>query len=72
MDKVYRVFQRGDDPKSGEVVKNIAIKSIIVEPLNGEILPVGMVAIRGAAYAGESGIEGFEISVDNGQRWNAA
>ena len=34
MDKVYRIFQKGEDPKSGEVVKNISVKSIIVEPAN--------------------------------------
>ena len=72
MDKVYRVFQKGEDPKSGEVVKDIVVKSIIVEPLNGETLPAGVVAIRGSAYAGEAGIKKVEISVDDGRRWKAA
>ncbi len=72
MDKVYRVFQKGEDPKSGEVVKNMVVKSIIVEPLNGENLPAGVVAIRGSAYAGEAGIKGVEVSVDDGQTWSPA
>jgi DMSO/TMAO reductase YedYZ molybdopterin-dependent catalytic subunit len=72
MDKVYRVFQKGEDPKSGEVVKDIKIKSIIMEPKNGVTLPVGVVAIRGAAYAGEAGIQRVEISVDDGRTWNPA
>ncbi len=72
MDKVYRVFQKGEDPKSGEVVKDIVVKSIIVEPLNGETLPAGLVAIRGSAYAGEAGIEEVEVSVDDGRTWNPA
>ena len=72
MDKVYRIFQKGEDPKSGEVVKDIVTKSIIVEPQDGETLPVGVVAIRGAAYAGEAGIQQVEISVDNGRTWKAA
>jgi DMSO/TMAO reductase YedYZ molybdopterin-dependent catalytic subunit len=72
MDKVYRVFQKGEDPKSGEVVKDIIVKSIIFEPLNGESLPAGVVAIRGSAYAGESGIKTVEVSVDDGQTWIAA
>jgi hypothetical protein len=44
MDRVYRVFQKGEDPKTGEVVKEINIKSIIVEPANAETLPAGIVA----------------------------
>jgi hypothetical protein len=31
-----------------------------------------MVAIRGAAYAGEAGIEKVEVSVDDGKTWHAA
>jgi len=72
MDKVYRVFQKSQDPKSGEVVKEIEVKSIIVEPLNGEELSAGVVAIRGSAYAGEAGIRKVEVSVDDGRRWKAA
>jgi len=72
MDKVYRTFQKGEEPKSGEVVKDIMVKSIIFEPLNGEKLPAGVVAIRGAAYAGEAGIQQVEVSVDDGWTWDAA
>ena len=72
MDKVYRVFQKGEDPKSGAIVKEIVVKSIIFEPLNGETLQAGVVAIRGAAYAGEAGIKGVDVSVDEGQTWSPA
>jgi DMSO/TMAO reductase YedYZ molybdopterin-dependent catalytic subunit len=72
MDKVYRVFQKGEDPKSGEVVKGIIIKSIIVEPENAETLPAGIVPIRGAAYAGEAGIQAVDVSVDDGRTWRPA
>ena len=72
MDKVYRVFQKGEDPKSGEVVKDIQIKSIIVEPEKDQVLSAGIVPVRGAAYAGEAGIEKVEVSVDRGKTWQAA
>jgi DMSO/TMAO reductase YedYZ molybdopterin-dependent catalytic subunit len=72
MDKVYRVFQQGEDPKSGAIVKDIVVKSIIFEPLDGETFPAGVLAIRGAAYAGEAGIKGVDVSVDDGQTWNPA
>ena len=72
MDKVYRVFQKGEDPKSGEVVTDIDIKSIIVEPAGGQALSAGIVPIRGAAYAGEAGIKKVDVSVDNGATWHPA
>jgi DMSO/TMAO reductase YedYZ molybdopterin-dependent catalytic subunit len=71
MDKVYRVFQKGEDPKNGQVVKAIVVKSIITEPVNAEKLPAGIVPIRGAAYAGEVGIRKVEVSVD-GRTWTPA
>jgi len=72
MDKVYRVFQKGEDPISGEVVKGIQVKSIIVEPAKDQILSAGIVPVRGAAYAGEAGIEKVEVSVDHGATWHPA
>ena len=72
MDKVYRVFQKGEDPKSGEVVTDIDIKSIILEPAGDQTLAAGMVPIRGTAYAGEVGIAKVEVSVDNGSTWQPA
>jgi len=72
MDKVYRVFQKGEDPKSGKVVTDIDIKSIIVEPAGEQTLPAGIVPIRGAAYAGEIEILKVEVSVDNGTTWEKA
>jgi DMSO/TMAO reductase YedYZ molybdopterin-dependent catalytic subunit len=72
MDKVYRVFQKGEDPRSGEVVTEIQIKSIIVEPEKDQILAAGTVPVRGAAYAGEVGIGKVEVSLDNGSSWHPA
>jgi DMSO/TMAO reductase YedYZ molybdopterin-dependent catalytic subunit len=72
MDKVYRVFQKGEDPKTGKVVEDIPVKSIIVEPEKDQILSAGIVPVRGAAYAGEAGIDKVEVSVDNGATWHRA
>jgi len=72
MDKVYRVFQKGEDPRSGEVVKDLQVKSVIVEPEKDQILSAGIVPIRGAAYAGEAGIEKVDVSVDHGATWQPA
>jgi DMSO/TMAO reductase YedYZ molybdopterin-dependent catalytic subunit len=72
MDKVYRKFQQGQDPKTGEVVTGINLKSIITQPESAEILEAGSVTVLGAAYAGESSVDRVEISVDNGKTWNPA
>ena len=47
MDNVYRVFQKGEDPSTGEVVKGIRVKAIITEPSGGETFSEGSVAVRG-------------------------
>jgi DMSO/TMAO reductase YedYZ molybdopterin-dependent catalytic subunit len=72
MDSVYRVFQKGQDPKTGEGVTAMKLKSIITQPLSGETLPAGTVVVRGAAYSGEAGVESVEVSADNGASWQPA
>lgn len=72
MDRVYRVFQKGEDPADGEVVKAIGLKSIITEPTGADDIEPGTVAIRGAAYAGEASIVKVEVSVDGGSQWHHA
>ncbi|MDH3357751.1 MAG: sulfite oxidase [Desulfobacteraceae bacterium] len=72
MDKVYRKFQKGQDPKTSEVVTGINLKSIITQPEQSEKLGAGLVTVLGAAYAGEAKVERVVISVDNGKTWHAA
>jgi DMSO/TMAO reductase YedYZ molybdopterin-dependent catalytic subunit len=72
MDKVYRTYQKGEDPESGAVVSDIRVKSIIVEPPGDGTFSPGIVPIRGAAYAGEAGIQLVEVSTDNGRTWDPA
>jgi DMSO/TMAO reductase YedYZ molybdopterin-dependent catalytic subunit len=72
MDQAYRVFQKGQDPKTGEVVKSLKLKAIITQPLLGETLPAGKITVLGAAYGGESQVERVEVSVNGGTRWENA
>jgi DMSO/TMAO reductase YedYZ molybdopterin-dependent catalytic subunit len=72
MDNVYRLFQRDEDPKSGEVVKRIKVKSIITQPLHGDTFEAGPITILGAAYAGEVDIQRVEVSVGKGKSWEVA
>lgn len=72
MDQVYRVFQKGEAPKSGTTVTHINVKSIIVEPAGDQTIAAGTLPIRGAAYAGAAGIKKVDVSVDNGATWHEA
>jgi len=72
MDKVYRIFQTGEEPASGTVVTRIPIKAIITQPEEGESLPQGAVTILGAAYAGEDTIDSVEVSTNGGKSWSEA
>jgi len=72
MDKVYRVFQQGEDSKSGTVVTQIPLKSIITQPLPGQTLHRGKIVIFGSAYGGERVISKVGVSVDGGRNWSPA
>ncbi|MFH1983504.1 MAG: sulfite oxidase [Pseudomonadota bacterium] len=72
MDQVYRKFQKGQDRKTGEVVTEIGLKSIIARPENGDRLSAGDVTVLGAAYAGENRVIRVDVSTDAGQTWNVA
>jgi DMSO/TMAO reductase YedYZ molybdopterin-dependent catalytic subunit len=72
MDRVYRVFQKGQEPNTGEVVTALQLKSIITQPVGGETLPAGPIVVLGAAYAGELPVAGVTVSVDGGHTWQPA
>jgi len=72
MDKVYRVFQKGQDPKDGEVVTGLRLKSIITQPLGNQNRSTGKITVLGAAYAGEERIGRVDISTDGGANWHLA
>lgn len=72
MDSVYRIFQKGQEPRTGDVVTRMKLKSIITRPVPGEILPAGAITILGAAYAGELEIAGVQVSMDGGSTWLSA
>lgn len=72
MDKVYRVFQKGQDPETGTVVTGLKLKSIITQPANDQKIASGAITVLGAAYAGEAEVQMVEVSTDNGQNWMPA
>jgi DMSO/TMAO reductase YedYZ molybdopterin-dependent catalytic subunit len=45
------------------------VKSIITNPVPGEIIPAGGYQLAGAAWSGEQEVTKVEISTDGGQTW---
>jgi DMSO/TMAO reductase YedYZ molybdopterin-dependent catalytic subunit len=72
MDSVYRLFQKGQDPRTGEVVRDLKLKSIITRPRPAEALAAGPIVILGAAFAGEADVERVDVSTDGGATWRPA
>jgi DMSO/TMAO reductase YedYZ molybdopterin-dependent catalytic subunit len=72
MDRVYRIFQKGEDPKTGEVVTGLKLKSIITRPVPSQTLIAGTILVLGAAFAGEHRVETVEVSGDGGKTWQPA
>ncbi len=71
-DRVYRIYQKGEDPRTGTVTTVIPIKTIITRPLQGEILVQRRILVLGAAYGGEAEIIEVDVSEDGGQSWSPA
>ena len=72
MDQVYRVFQKGQNPETGEVATTIGLKSIITRPVANAHMQRGATVVLGAAYAGEGHVAQVDVSVDDGVTWQAA
>ena len=72
MDKVYRIFGRGEESTTGKRVTAISLKSIITQPEGDSVFPIGEITILGAAYAGESTVAKVDISLDDGANWRSA
>jgi DMSO/TMAO reductase YedYZ molybdopterin-dependent catalytic subunit len=60
------------DPADMTPVSFLLPKSVIVSPVEGQVLPAGPVTIRGAGWSGESVVTGVEVSADSGRSWRAA
>lgn len=62
------------DGKDFRDLESMPVRSIITNPASGTKLPAGSraLALRGAAWAGDAGVQRTEISLDYGQTWQTA
>lgn len=60
------------DPADMTPVTTLRPKSIIVSPIERQVLAPGPMRIQGAAWSGESPIARVEVSADSGRTWQPA
>src|SRR5204862_913065 len=69
MDQSYRYVAPRGTPAASPPVREMRVKSLIVEPAAGERVPRGVNAVRGFAWAGPDGVARVEVSGDGGRSW---
>jgi len=64
------IYDYGDGPPPP--VTTMLVKSTIVSPLEGEVVPLGPAVVRGRAWSGSGEITRVEVAVDGGETWQEA
>jgi hypothetical protein len=62
-------YQDGAPPTP---VREMLVKSLIVSPEAGSVIPRGQVVVRGQAWSGKGEIVKVEVTVDGGEQWQEA
>ena len=65
----YMTQNEPGNPVPYRYYTKLRVKSIITNPLPGEIIPVSGYTLAGAAWSGEESISKIEISTDGGANW---
>jgi len=78
MQQAYRIPVTTVAPDSGLPeprmlpVEEMPVKSLVTAPADGESVPIGPIAVKGVAWAGEARVVKVEVSVDGGTSWESA
>ena len=69
--KTYRYYE--DDKETEQApVGEIAVRSVISSPVDGDTVPAGRLEVRGSAWTGSGRVAEVEVSVDDGRSWHPA
>jgi DMSO/TMAO reductase YedYZ molybdopterin-dependent catalytic subunit len=66
--KKYRYYGDAQEPEQAPVA-DLAVRSVIAAPGDGDTIAAGELTIRGSAWSGSSPIAGVEVTVDGGESW---
>ncbi len=69
MTERYMTQNEPGNPVPYRYYTKLRVKSIITNPLPGEIIPISGYTLAGAAWSGEESIAKIEISTDGGDNW---
>lgn len=67
----YRYYQDPSEPER-EPVADIAVRSIISSPVEGDTLIEGDLDVRGSAWSGKGEVTAVDVSIDGGKTWEQA
>jgi DMSO/TMAO reductase YedYZ molybdopterin-dependent catalytic subunit len=70
MTQRYMTMNEPGSPEPYRYYSKLQVKSIITNPVPGEIVPLTGYNLAGAAWSGEEDIEEVEISTDGGETWD--
>jgi DMSO/TMAO reductase YedYZ molybdopterin-dependent catalytic subunit len=69
----YTIFERRDGEPQVAPISEMQIKAEIAQPTAGQMLAMNTpIRVHGAAWTGESAVEGVDVSTDGGQTWAPA
>lgn len=69
--KKYRYYDDDLEPERAPVGE-IAVRSVIATPDDGDTVPAGVLEITGSAWSGSSEVASVDVSVDGGETWEQA
>lgn len=67
----YRYYSDSVEP-TGAPVTEMAVRSVIAKPVDGETVPTDVLDISGSAWSGSSEISSVQVSIDGGETWHEA
>ena len=68
----YIITEKGRSIASSTPLTALRVKSVIAQPVAGEVIPLGDYRIRGVAWSSQGDIVSVEVSTDWGKTWQAA